>query len=128
MESIFGIHDRALLLRANRMDVLASNLANTDTPNFKARDMDFSTALNEASTQEGTRMISTHERHQRANRGDSRAALQYRVPYQPSEDGNTVEADMELSRFAQNAVAYQTTLLFLNGRISTLRAAITGGR
>ncbi len=128
MESIFGIHDRALLLRASRMDVLASNLANADTPNFKARDMDFSTALGEAATPNGTRMISTHERHQRANRGEASAALQYRVPYQPTEDGNTVEADMELSRFAQNAVAYQTTLLFLNGRISTLRSAITGGR
>ena len=132
MEPIFGIHDRALLLRANRMDVLAKNLANADTPNYKARDVDFTTAMNVAG-QTGarvtsTRVTSTHERHLRVGDAPTAEALRYRVPYQPAEDGNTVEADMELARFAENAIAYQTSLLFLNARISNLRAAITGGR
>lgn len=127
MEPIFGIHDRALLLRANRMDVLAKNLANADTPNYKARDVDFTTAMNVAG-QTGARVTSTHERHLRVGDAPTAEALRYRVPYQPAADGNTVEADMELARFAENAIAYQASLLFLNARISNLRAAITGGR
>ncbi len=127
MEPIFGVHERALLLRASRMNVLARNLANADTPNYKARDMDFSMALGRAG-QETARLTTTHERHLGGGGSFTDETLQYRVPYQPSEDGNTVEADMELARFAENTVAYQTSLLFLNGRIAALRTAITGGR
>jgi flagellar basal-body rod protein FlgB len=127
MDSILGIHEAALLYRAKRMDVLAANLANADTPHFQARDLDFASALDGAFSA-ATRLTRTDPRHIELDplaRGD---ALKYRVPHQPSLDGNTVEADLELARYAENAVSYQASLLFAGGRISTLRTALTGGR
>ena len=126
MEPIFGIHESALLFRARRMDVLAANLANVDTPGFQARDMEFTDAMRSAAGT--TRMITTDPRHLRGARAESAADLKYRVPHQPALDGNTVESDLELARFAENSVAYQASLLFINGRITTLRTALTGGR
>lgn len=126
MDSIFGVHAAALVLRTRRMDVLAANLANADTPHFKARDFDFPAALSGAAGVDGLRV--THRRHLGGVPGARDAALAYRVPHQPAVDGNTVEADLELARFAENAVAYQASLAFVDGRISTLRLALTGGR
>ena len=128
MDPILGIHPSALLLRSSRMDVLARNLANADTPNFKARDIDFTTELDRMA-RGGSRLITTNERHMGTRAGTvGDDSLKYRNPHQPSQDGNTVETDLEQARFVENAVAYQATLLFLNGKISTLRTAITGGR
>jgi flagellar basal-body rod protein FlgB len=127
MESIFGIHGAALLYRAKRMDVIAANLANADTPHYQARDLDFSSALDGAFAAT-TRLKVTDPRHiapDSLSRGD---VLKYRVPHQPSLDGNTVEADLESARYAENAVSYEASLLFAGNRISTLRAALTGGR
>lgn len=128
MDPVFGIHEPALLLKARRLDVLARNLANADTPGYKARDMDFTRELNRL--QGGTsRLMRTHERHMPDASGTAAAdELAYRVPHQPSQDGNTVESDLEQARFAENAVAYQATILFISGRITALRTAITGGR
>lgn len=108
------------------MDVLATNIANADTPRYKARDVEFARTLE--ATSRATRLARTHERHIATRADGLPESLQYRVPYQPSLDGNTVEADLELARFAENAVGYQASLLFLNGKIATLRSAITGGR
>ncbi|PKP90444.1 MAG: flagellar basal body rod protein FlgB [Alphaproteobacteria bacterium HGW-Alphaproteobacteria-16] len=112
--SLFGVHGAALAVRSQRMGVLASNIANASTPGYKARDIDFREALNAIETPgiDG------------ANGIDS--AIQYRVPLQPSLDGNTVELATEQTAFAENAVAYQTTLAFLNGRISTITRALKG--
>lgn len=106
---LFGIHGTALTLRAQRMSMLASNIANAATPNYKARDINFGDAL------------------RRAEAGESVSpSMQYRVPLQPSLDGNTVELPTEQTAFAENAIAYRTTLSFLNGRISTLSRALKG--
>ena len=105
MDRIFGIHGTALSLRAERLSLIASNIANAATPGYKARDLDFAAALNGA--------------------GD--AAIRYRVPVQPSLDGNTVELNTEQTQFAENAVQYRTTLAFLNGRIAGIMAALKGG-
>jgi flagellar basal-body rod protein FlgB len=127
MESILGVHEAALLHRAKRMEVLAANLANTDTPNFLARDLDFATLLDERFA--GARTLkSTDPEHIGGVSFAARDRLLYRVPHQPAQDGNTVEADLELARYAENAVSYQASLLFATGRISTLRTALTGGR
>ena len=126
MQPILGIHESALLFRARRTEVLSANLANVDTPNFKARDIEFTESMRAAA--DGQRMISTHPRHLSPGPTAESTGLKYRHPHQPSLDGNTVESDLELARFAENAVAYQASLLFINGRIATLRAAITGGR
>lgn len=112
-DGLFGVHAAALEVRSQRMGVLASNIANASTPGFKARDLDFNSALASA---EGAQ----------ARGSDFNAQLKYRVPSQPSMDGNTVELSAEQTAFAENAVQYQTTLAFLNGRISQLSRALKG--
>ena len=108
-DTLFGVHGAALEVRSQRMGVLASNIANASTPGFKARDIDFQQAL---ASMEGGNPI-----------GD---ALKYRVPTQTSMDGNTVELSQEQTAFAENAVQYQTTLSFLNGRIGQINRALKG--
>ena len=108
-DTLFGVHGAALQVRGARMGVLASNIANASTPGFKARDIDFRAAL--ASMEGG---------------GNVNAATMYRVPTQTSMDGNTVELSHEQTAFAENAIQYQTTLSFLNGRISTISRALKG--
>lgn len=109
MDSLFGVHANALQLRQQRMSMLASNIANASTPNYKARDIDFRSAL------------------EMAEQGQSpEAAIRYRVPVQASLDGNTVELATEQTAFAENALAYRTSLSFLQGRIGTLSRALKG--
>ncbi|MBD8698248.1 flagellar basal body rod protein FlgB [Sphingomonas sp. CFBP 13714] len=110
-DSLFGVHGAALEVRSQRMGVLASNIANASTPGFKARDIDFKSAL--ASLEAD-------------GAGGIDAATKYRVPTQTSMDGNTVELNQEQTAFAENAVQYQTTLSFLNGRISQVTRALKG--
>ncbi len=112
--SLFGVHGAALEVRSQRMGLLASNIANASTPGFKAKDLDFQVALQAA---EGPGGLSA------AGMG---SATRYRNPMSPSMDGNTVELSAEQTAFAENAVQYQTTLSFLNGRISTLTRALRG--
>lgn len=119
-EGLFGVHGKALALRSQRLSLLASNIANASTPGYKARDIDFEAALREATTQQqnggGT-----------ADLGKAMDdAMGYRVPLQPSYDGNTVELSTEQTLFAENAVKYRTTLSFLEGRINTLTRALKG--
>jgi flagellar basal-body rod protein FlgB len=109
IDNLFGIHATALKLREQRMSMLASNIANAATPGYKARDIDFSSAL------------------QMAEDGQSpKTAIRYRVPVQPSLDGNTVELATEQTAFAENALAYRSSLSFLNGRIGTITRALKG--
>ncbi|UVO51236.1 flagellar basal body protein [Sphingomonas sp. SUN019] len=110
-DSLFGVHGAALEVRGQRMGVLASNIANASTPGFKAQDVDFRQALSAVERNGSTAMAS---------------AIKYRVPNQTSMDGNTVELSQEQTAFAENAIQYQTTLSFLNGRISTLTRALRG--
>ncbi len=123
IDRAFGVHAEALQLRARRGEMLASNLANADTPNFKARDLDFRNALREA--QGGTTLATTHAGHMRMQGGGSVQAL-YRVPGQSSLDGNTVDTQIEQAKFAENAVRYRTSLRFLSGKVSGLMKAIKG--
>ena len=126
MDNLFGIHATALKLRAGRAELLAANIANADTPNYKARDIDFKKALNMAGTRNGD-MVTTNARHIDSS-GNSKtgAQIMYRTPTQPSLDGNTVELQTERSAFMENSMMYQTSLRFLNGRINGLITAIRG--
>jgi flagellar basal-body rod protein FlgB len=126
MDNLFGIHATALKLRANRAELLATNIANADTPNYKARDIDFKKALNLAANN-GGEMVTTNPRHINSA-GTSRmgAEIMYRTPSQPSLDGNTVDLQTERSAFMENSLMYQASLRFLNGQISGLRTAIRG--
>ena len=109
-DSLFGVHGAALEVRSARMGVLASNIANASTPGFKARDIDFRQALSTAET----------------GGANLDAATKYRVPLQTTLDGNTVELSQEQTAFAENAIQYQTTLSFLNGRIAQITRALKG--
>ena len=109
-----GVHPDALQVRAERTRVLAANIANENTPGFQARDVDFASTL------------------QQAKEADAGAVLplstdpQYRVPYHPSRDGNTVEIGVEQAAFSQNASDFQTSLAFINMQIKGLAKAISG--
>lgn len=111
---LFGVHAAALELRSRRMGMIASNIANASTPGFKAKDIDFKAALAQANGPQGLTDASVA------------SATKFRVPLQASLDGNTVELASEQTAFAENAVAYQTTLSFLNGRIGQITRALRG--
>src|SRR5690606_39129679 len=110
---LFGVHGAALEIRAQRLGMLGSNIANAATPGYKARDIDFAAALQ-------ARMGGVEEG--RAVEG----ATRYRIPTMSSLDGNTVEMATEQTAFAENAVAYTATLGFLQGRVQTITRAIRG--
>lgn len=119
----------ALLLRSERGRVLAGNLANADTPNFKARDFDFRQALENATglQRAATSPARTNPGHLVPNGlGSGAPSLQYRTPPQTALDGNSVDMDLERAAFADNTVRYEASLRFLNGQIRTLTLAING--
>jgi flagellar basal-body rod protein FlgB len=125
-ESIFGIHEQALLLHGQRVGILATNLANADTPNYKARDIDFSAVLSKSDAAP-LPMSVTDGAHIMLNDPSTPSAdLKYRNPFQASLDGNTVEMPVEQAAFAENNVRYQASLGFINGRIAELMLAING--
>ncbi len=125
-DDVFGIHERALVLRSQRAEVLSANLANADTPGYKARDFDFKAMLaNEVDS--SSRMRTTQNGHIQSEEGMvPPAQLLYRTPMQPSLDGNTVDTEQEHTAFSANAIEYQATLTFINSKISGIRKALRG--
>lgn len=130
LTNALDFHASALLLRSERSRVLASNLANADTPNYQARDFDFKQALAQATGLQAvaaaTPVVRTHAAHLKPVNGGEPAHLLYRQPMQSSLDGNTVDADLERANFADNTVRYEASLRFLNGQIRSLTMAISG--
>ncbi len=126
LDNAFGIHETALKLRARRTELLAGNLANADTPNYKAKDIDFKTALKQAGDAGSASIKTTHPAHIGGSAASGANYELYRVPHQPTLDGNTVETHIEQAAFARNAVEYQASLRFLQGRVSGLIKAIKG--
>ncbi len=131
LDDALSFHKEVLNLRQERQKVLASNIANADTPNYKARDFDFSSELSKAmkggvAGGPAMKLATTSEGHVSAgNRaGSSVHNLSYRVPIQPSMDGNTVEMESERVHFADNSVRQQASLTFLNGYIRGLKSAM----
>jgi flagellar basal-body rod protein FlgB len=127
IDKLFAGHARALGIANQRLQLLAANVANADTPHYKARDIDFKVAMQEAG-QHRVQLKGTHPKHLASVGAQNRAEPLYRVPDQPSLDGNTVDTQRESSAIAETAVRYQATLEFLNHRIRGLRLAITGSR
>jgi flagellar basal-body rod protein FlgB len=127
-DNIFGIHEQALTVHGQRLSVLAANLANADTPGYKARDIDFSEVLSQSQVEPASMPLKiTQAAHITFSDSDSPAGeLKYRNPYQASLDGNTVEMPVEQAAFAENNVRYQASLNFINLRISELQLAIAG--
>lgn len=128
LDNYFGIHEQALKLRSQRAEVLANNLANADTPGFKARDLDFQSVLQQAAGQSKGMMRRTDEQHFSTElSGDGSARMMYRNSTQPDTgDGNTVDTDGEKMRYAQNAFEYNMSLDFLTSKIKGMTKALKG--
>ena len=129
LDAALNFNREALNLRAQRQEVLASNIAHADTPNYKARDIDFSSRLTEAvergRASQSMNMSVTSSRHIRAEaQAMPDQNLLYRVPNQSSIDGNTVEMDVERINFADNALRYESNLTVLSSKIKTLMSAV----
>ena len=123
IDNALGIHAQALGLRSKRMDVLARNIANADTPHFKAKDVDFRSVLKR--TQEAT-LNTTSNLHMPLPMDENPGGEKYRVPFNASFDGNTVEMNVEQAKFGQAAADYQATLNILESRIGGIRKALRG--
>ena len=119
-----SFYSKALELRGKRNNILASNIANAATPNFKARDISFLDELKKID-QSGPIMTS-HENHIVHNTGNSMNETSYREPLITSLDGNTVELAVEQMQFSENSMRYSTTVNFLNGKINKIMSAIRG--
>ncbi len=121
-----GSGPQILAFREKRGEILAANLANADTPNFKARDLDFKSVLKQTVTS-GVTMERTHVGHITPPQQQLFGAnLMYRNPSQVSLDGNTVESHVEQAKYAENAVRYQASLSFLSDDFSGMKLAIRG--
>ncbi len=125
-DSALGIHQQAVAVRAQRTEMLASNIANADTPGYKAKDIDFRAALQNAQTQSVGTLKRTHANHIQSNMNAASSETLYRVPNQPSLDGNTVDEQLEKSAFAENAMRYQASITFLDRKFKGMLAAIKG--
>ncbi|CAK0778243.1 flagellar basal-body rod protein FlgB [Gammaproteobacteria bacterium] len=124
-----GIHPEALSLRARRAEILSANLINADTPGYKARDIDFKAILAGIKDQDEDPQVAlqrTNPTHLEGTLGNELPRTKYRIPFQPSVDGNTVDPDRERAEFASNALGYQASITFLDGRARTLLTAIKG--
>ena len=125
LTNALGIHEKALRVRNQRMEVLARNIANDDTPHFKARDLDFKTVMAKFEPQD--LLANTHGTHfdfgDDINEDDG---MRYRTPFNASVDGNTVELTVEQAKYGKAAADYQATLSFLENRVNSIRKALKG--
>ena len=136
LDQYVSVHAAALDVRARRTELIANNLANADTPGYKARDLDFRQAMARAAGEtppSGVHLATTQAGHIGGSTADAArlsngqvADLKYRTPLAPALDGNTVDAQLEQSAFAENAVRYQATITFLNNKFRGLLTAIMG--
>jgi flagellar basal-body rod protein FlgB len=124
--NVLGIHEQALLVRNKRAEMLASNIANADTPGYKARDIDFRKVLQQQSVA-NVRLQATKAGHIQPSSGPvSTNQMQYRIPDQASLDGNTVDMQHEQLQFSDNNMRFSATMRFLNGKIASIKAALKG--
>jgi len=126
IDNFLAIHARAISLRSQRAELLASNLANADTPGYRAKDIDFAAVLNQASDSRPTVMASTHQAHFGTRGRENANNIYFRDAPEKSLDENTVDSEYERAQFANNAVRYQASVQFINSRISGLIRAIRG--
>lgn len=128
MTDRLDFHAKSLMLRSQRQQVIASNIANADTPGYVARDFDFAAALKSASGSATGTVATTDARHFSSVgvQAGGQPKLGYAVQTQPSQDRNTVDLDRERAAFADNTIRYESTLRFINGHVKTMLSAITG--
>lgn len=122
--AMFNLEEKSLSLCEVRSALLARNIANSNTPNFKARDLNFHEALN--SVHQSNTLTTTHSNHLQSSHSANGNPLYYRVPTQISQDGNTVDDEIERKNFIENALRYQASLGFVQNKAGTLLKAIKG--
>ncbi|GGF52049.1 flagellar basal body rod protein FlgB [Alteromonas lipolytica] len=128
LDKLVGFHQKALNVRNDQMEVIAGNLANANTPGYKARGIDFQKAMAQAQHSSGQSMTRTHEKHISGNMVSS-SEIGFRVPTQPDTgDGNTVEVQNERNAFLDTGMRYQATVEFLNGKVKGMKKALSGGQ
>ncbi|MFA5942012.1 MAG: flagellar basal body rod protein FlgB [Sinimarinibacterium sp.] len=127
-DPLFGIHPAALQLQRQRMELIAGNIANADTPGFQARDIDFRKVLEstQAAADSPQKTNPAHLGGAPQLAAGERADAAYRVPMQPAQDGNTVDVQVEQAQFADAALRYRASMSFLDARIKGLLTALTG--
>lgn len=118
IDKAFGVHPQVLELRLKRSQIISSNIANADTPNYQARDLDFSNTMKSLNSNDSF--------YSKNLMSSSSYKIGYRMPMQSRDDNNTVDLSAEQARFAQNAMDYQTSLTFLKMKIAGLKKAIDG--
>jgi flagellar basal-body rod protein FlgB len=124
-DKLLGVHDDALVLRSKRTELLAANIANADTPGYKAQDIDFKQAMTNAQNGDNSsfKMRTTSNKHIQGNSSSINEEIKYRINNQPSVDGNTVETHVEKAEFSKNALEYSYTLEMLNKKFSGIKKA-----
>lgn len=128
LDKMTALHHRAVSVRQDRMELIAGNLANQNTPGYKARDIDFKEAMKSASYNQRMHLNRTSDNHIKAEMQSDRL-MSFRMPTQPDTgDGNTVEAQIERNIFLDNGLRYQASLQFLDGKFKGMKKAITGGQ
>jgi flagellar basal-body rod protein FlgB len=125
LNQALGVHEQALQVKSRRLEVLAQNIANADTPNYKARDIDFKAVMKETLFQDNA-MQATSQGHFAQGQGLDADGMRYRTPFNTAFDGNTVEMSVEQAQYGKAAADYQATLNFLENRISGMRKALKG--
>ena len=123
LTNTFGIHENALRARSQHLELLASNLANSDTPHFKARAVDFKQVLGQV---QQDALKTTDTRHFALAQDGSGNAVKYRVPFNAGVDGNTVEMSVEQAQYGKAATDYRASLMFIESRTSTIKRALRG--
>jgi flagellar basal-body rod protein FlgB len=125
LNQALGVHEQALQVKSRRLEVLAQNIANADTPHYKARDIDFKAVMKETQFQDNA-MQATSQGHFAVGQGLDADGMRYRTPFNTSFDGNTVEMSVEQAQYGKAAADYQATLNFLESRVSSVRKALRG--
>ena len=122
-----GFMEKGLKLRSQRQQVLATNIANADTPNYKAQDIDFNKAMKSALSGSGTNsgLVTTNPRHV-TDVSQGAAQVQARKQLQNSADANTVDMDVEQSQFAENALQYETLVTLINSNFKNINSVMQG--
>lgn len=130
IDNMLQFHQTALRLREARQELLASNIANADTPNYKAKDIDFASALQGALSGQTAKLplVQTSPQHWGGTSGESvmGSPVMYRTVLQPSADGNTVDMDVERAQFADNALRYEASLKFVSDEVKDVLTALQG--
>lgn len=128
LDGVFGLHEQAVKLRSKRTETIAANIANADTPGYKARDFDFQRALADARSGKAnaSQMTVTQPEHISSSGNGMSFQMMYSVPMQPSIDGNTVDLNREKAKFTENAMQHQASLTFLDKKLQGLVKAIRG--